>query len=286
MNLTFEQLPSRVQSKRPTKPYDRWVLENGEEASLFFRESDEYIVRFPDFADFRISLERQAVCCWPAPGISDRDIADKYFNQIVPLVMGCNGELVLHASAVTIGETAIAFLGPSRRGKSTLAAAFAQAGHPFLTDDGLILDHDGANYMVRSRAPILRLCSDSEAAILQRPGPAPDEAGAIKGPVQAGGEFAHREQPAPIGSLYLLTEPQGVDVPQIAPLSQPEALSELLRHSFILDVEDRDRVRSLFDRLVDVVASVECFGLDYPRRFPELPSVLSVIMTHANRKVE
>ena len=243
-------------------------------------------MRFPDVADFRISLERQVVRCWPAPGISDRDIADKYFNQIVPLVMVCNGELVLHASAVTIGETAIAFLGPSRRGKSTLAAAFAQAGHPFLTDDGLILDHDGANYMVRPRAPILRLCSDSEAAILQGPGPAPNEEGNIKRPVQAGGEFAHSEQPAPLGSLYLLTEPQRVDGPQIAPLSQPEALAELLRHSFILDVEDRDRVRSLFNRLVDVVGSVECFGLDYPRRFPRLPSVLSAIMTHAYREVK
>src|SRR4029079_11072076 len=140
----------------------------------FYRDSDEYVVRFPDLADFVISLDRQTVRCTPAPGIPDDLIAVLYSNQVVPLVMGCNGDLVLHGSAVVIDGRAIAFLGPSRRGKSTLAAGFAKAGYPFLTDDGLILDRDGEDYLVRPRAPSLRLCSDSEAAVLQttevRPG--------------------------------------------------------------------------------------------------------------------
>ena len=168
MNLQFEQTAPSAQAPRPLEPFDRWLSLEGDDASLFYRESDKYVVRFPDRADFIISLNRQTVTCTPSPGIPDDEIEVLYFNQIIPLVMGCNGEFVLHASAVVVDGRAIAFLGPTRRGKSTLAAAFAKAGHAFLTDDGLILDRDDEDYLVRPRAPSLRLCSDSATGLDSR----------------------------------------------------------------------------------------------------------------------
>lgn len=282
MNLHFEQTAPSAQAPRPVKPFDRWITLDGEETSLFYRQSDEYVVRFPDQADFTISLGRRTVTCTPAPDVSDEAILHLYLNQIVPLVMGCDGDPVLHASAVVIDGRAIAFLGPTRRGKSTLAAAFANAGYPFLTDDGLILDRDGEGYWVRPRAPFMRLCSDSEAAILQsaevRPG-----SDHCKSRILAGGEFPFHDEPAPLAAIYLLPEPQQRDRTEILPLSRPAALSELLKHSFILDVEDRQRMKDLFHRLAGVVERIDCFALDYPRRYPELPSVLASIIRHAQR---
>jgi hypothetical protein len=282
MNLHFEQMASSAQVPRALEPFDRWVSAEGEALSLFYRESDEYVVRFPDRADFTISLDRQTVTCTPAPGVADDVIEVLYFNQIVPLVMGCNGDLVLHASAVVIDGTAIAFLGPTRRGKSTLAAAFAKAGYPFLTDDGLILDQDDEDYLVRPRAPALRLCSDSEAAILQTAGLRPDSED-FKGRIMAGDEIPFHDQPVRLTAIYLLPEPQRRDRTEMLPLSQPAALSELLKHSFILDVQDRQRVKNLFYRLASVVERIDCFTLDYPRRYPELPGVLDSIIKHVRR---
>ena len=282
MNLHFEQTAPCAQAPRPLKPFDRWLSLEGEEMSLFYRESDQYVVRFPDRADFIISLNRQTVTCTPSPGIPDNEIEVLYFNQIIPLVMGCNGDLVLHASAVVIDGRAIAFLGPTRRGKSTLAAAFAKAGHAFLTDDGLILDRDDEDYLVRPRAPSLRLCSDSEAAILQtmevRPG-----GSHVKGRIVAGDEIRFHGKPVPLAAIYLLPEPQQPDRTEIVRLSRPVALSELLKHSFILDVEDRKRVKDLFYRLASVVKRIDCFALDYPRRYPELPGVIDSLIKHVRR---
>jgi len=282
MNLHFEKTAPSAQAPRPLEPFDRWLSLEGEETSLFYRESDQYVVRFPDRADFIISLNRQTVTCAPAPGIPDDEIEVLYFNQIVPLVMGCNGDLVLHASAVVIDGRAIAFLGPTRRGKSTLAAAFAKAGYPFLTDDGLILDQDDEDYLVRPRAPALRLCSDSETAILQTAELRPDCEG-FKGRIMAGGEIPFYDQPVPLAAIYLLSEPRRRDRTEMVPLSRPVALSELLKHSFILDVEDRQRVKDLFYRLASVVERIDCFELDYPRRYPELPGVLDSIIRHVRR---
>jgi hypothetical protein len=49
------------------------------------------------------------------------------------------GLLPLHASAVAVGERCVAFCGGSETGKSSIAAAFAQAGYPFLCDDLVIV---------------------------------------------------------------------------------------------------------------------------------------------------
>lgn len=45
------------------------------------------------------------------------------------------GHIVLHASAVRVGERAVVFCGPSGAGKSTLAAALVDAGYDLLSDD-------------------------------------------------------------------------------------------------------------------------------------------------------
>ncbi|MBX9860425.1 MAG: hypothetical protein K2Y20_12675 [Sphingomonas sp.] len=45
------------------------------------------------------------------------------------------GMVLLHASAVRIGDAAVLFCGPSGAGKSTLAAALVEAGHDHVADD-------------------------------------------------------------------------------------------------------------------------------------------------------
>ena len=59
------------------------------------------------------------------------------------------GLLPLHASAVDTGEACLAFCGKSGAGKSTVAAALAQAGYPVLCDDLVIVhpDRDGGPWI-------------------------------------------------------------------------------------------------------------------------------------------
>lgn len=282
MTLQFEQLPAREQAGLAIEPYDKWRTLDGDVAASFYRAAPGYLLRFPDCADFAIDLDLQIVRCTPAPDMAEENIADLYFNQILPLLMGYAGDPVLHASGIAIDGVAVGFIGPTGRGKSTLAAAFARAGFPFLTDDGLILDPSDTGYCVRPRRPILRLCADSEAAILDRHAPLP-EVELWKERLHASAEIPFHDTAVPLAALYVLAEPSGCKQTMITKLTPTEALSALMGHSFILDVEDRPRVRALFNRLGDVAEQIGCYSLDYPRDYADLPSVLEAIITNARK---
>lgn len=281
MNLRFEQLATRNQEPLPLEPYDRWLTLSGDVAMLFYRQGSKYLLRILELADFCIDLGDRLVTCNPAPEVTDETIADLYFNQIIPLIMGTDGELVLHASAVAVNHHGIAFLGATGRGKSTLAAAFARKGHGFLTDDGLILDASGDGYLVRPRRPILRLRPDSEAAILRLPETAPADIDQLKTKVAARSEIPFHADAVPLSALYLLAEPRPRDDVAIVRLSPAAALSAMIGHSFILDVKDRPRMKVHFDRLAKLAVQLTCYSLDYPRRYEGLPSTVDAIIEHA-----
>ena len=129
MTLRFEELPARELADLPIEPYDKWRTLDGDVAAQFYRTSAGYLLRFAESADFTIDFVRQVVTCSPAPDMPDEHIADLYFNQVLPLLMGHDGDPVIHASGVAIDGIAVGFIGPTGRGKSTLAASFARAGH-------------------------------------------------------------------------------------------------------------------------------------------------------------
>ncbi len=282
--LVFEQLAARVQEPLPWPCYDRWLSHEGEETVLFLRTDTGVLLRFIGLADFALNFETKHATCTPEPGVPDETLSDLQFNQVIPLVMGHDGELVLHASAVRVGEGVIAFLGATGRGKSTLAAAMARAGCPFLTDDGLILDETGGNYMVRPRRPILRLRPDSEAAILDLTETDFLDSDQVKSRVSARASIPFCDEALPLKALYLLPEPHPRDEPEIVPLPPSAALPALMGHSFILDVEDRTRVRAHFDRVAYLARRADCFTLDFPRTYETLPSTVEAIIKHAKTR--
>lgn len=60
--------------------------------------------------------------------------------QVLPFAAVIRGLEVLHASAVAIDRGAVAFLGPSGAGKTSLALALCRRGAAFLADDVLALE--------------------------------------------------------------------------------------------------------------------------------------------------
>lgn len=68
--------------------------------------------------------------------------AHYFFAYALPLWLESTGVPVLHASAVSFGARAVAFVGPSGMGKSTLCAGLVRSGCSFVADDGLPLRED------------------------------------------------------------------------------------------------------------------------------------------------
>jgi hypothetical protein len=71
------------------------------------------------------------------------------------------GFAVLHASAIAINGGAIAFLGKSGWGKSTLAEAFYARGYGVVTDDVMAIHLDGVHPHVSPGSPSIKLFPDA-----------------------------------------------------------------------------------------------------------------------------
>jgi hypothetical protein len=70
-------------------------------------------------------------------------------RQAAPFVAALQGRCVLHASAVSIDRTVVAFVGASGLGKSTLASHLAERRHvPRVADDMLPVRFDGGQVTV------------------------------------------------------------------------------------------------------------------------------------------
>lgn len=67
-------------------------------------------------------------------------------GNVMACVLTLAGEPVLHASAIEIGDSALAFVSSSGMGKSTLAALLCANGARFITDDLLRLQPDGKDF--------------------------------------------------------------------------------------------------------------------------------------------
>lgn len=275
MTTSLIHLPARVQEPIHAPPYDTWVTPEGAVTAEFHRTAQGYLVRFPDQVDFEIDATSFAVRCAPIDGARSAAASTLFRNSVQPIIANHTGGLNLHGSAVCIGDTAAAFLGVSRRGKTTLAGAFAAAGHPFLTEDVLALERSGDGFLIRPSMPELRLFHDS-ASFLLGGNPGWDDP-AEKSGVPASEALPYRDEALPLGGIFILG-PGASEAVSLTRLTQASALAELIQHSFILDVEDRARLKSHFQRMGVLAQAATCYLLDYPRTYSELPKVIDAIV--------
>lgn len=268
---------ARRQTALESAPYDCWRDYDGGVALEFHRTERGFYLRFPERADFSIDLATRQVVLYPAPGEEPSAAADLFANQVAPLLDAYDGALVLHASAVVVDDAVIGFMGGTGRGKSTLAAAFARRGYPFLTDDGLAVDIVRGGYLARANQDSVRLLPDSRAVLLDTASCGGDGDPGRKVRIRDPLRLPHQRESAPIHAVFALGEPGGPEV-SIKPLQAAESLDALIRHSFMLDVTDKARMRDHFQRIAAFAECVPCATLQHPRDFARLDFVVDTII--------
>ena len=268
--------------------FHAWQSPDGEPWLSFYRKGADYLLRFPGLADFDVTADGREVHCRPAPGVTGNTLEHLYTNQVLPLALSKQGRLVLHGSAVEADGSAIAFLGVSGRGKSTLGASFSLDGHRLVTDDRLEVAVQGREIQAFPSHPSIRLWDDSRKALaLIGAGVpvAPPVEFTSKARFLAGGGLVFCAEPRPLRRLYFLGE-GAVEEPVIRPVGAREALIELVGNAFLLDVEARDLISAHFEQLSGVARVPIHYRLDYPRRFDALGTVRRAILKHARRQSE
>lgn len=281
MSVHYTEQPARPLAPVQDVPFHQWAFPDGTLWTQFFRQGAGYLLRFPDLADFEVSADGARVQGFPAPGVTSATVEHLYLNQVLPLALSRQGKLMLHGSAVDIGGQGVAFLGESGRGKSTLAASFATEGTRFLTDDGLLLEWVGEQCLIIPSHPSIRLWQDSQDALVSESAAvAPAVSFTSKARFLAGPGIAFCDVARPLKRVYFLGE-GNAQAPAIAPLRPAAALIELVKNSFLLDIEAQDMLARHFDDLTRLADLPIYFRLDYPRDYVALGAVREAVVRHA-----
>lgn len=188
---------------------------------------------------------------------------------------------MIHASAVVVDDTAIAFLSSSKGGKSGLAAAFAQQGYQILTDDILPLE-DHNRFMARPGFPALRMWPDQakhffgdyEKLELVNP-----KITKRRIPVGPGGFGTFCPEKKPLKVIYIPKRLGAESDITIEPLSKKNAFFALIQNSFAAGLVEilglQPQRMNFFSRMVQQVPVRQ---LNYPEGFHLLPRVVDAVI--------
>lgn len=128
---------------RPSADVVAELVVNNEPWYTFCRVGDFVTGRFFGVADFEIPDTFDRVVCHPVPGGRSEVIPIVVAGTVVAFLLAASGRYVLHGSAVDVGGRAMAFVGSSGQGKSTMATVMCAAGARLITDDILPLEFEG-----------------------------------------------------------------------------------------------------------------------------------------------
>jgi hypothetical protein len=189
-----------------------------EHTCLYFRNTGAIRVR----AGREITID-------PDPGADPATLRACVLGPALGLLLHQRGLLVLHASAVVLGDGVVAFLGRSGQGKSTTAAALHVRGCGVIADDVVAVDLTApGGPVVRPGYPQLKLWPDAVTALGERP----DALSRVvaREEKRARAVTAPPEASWPLHRVYVLTDDEAL---ALDPLAGHAAVFELVQHSYI-----------------------------------------------------
>ena len=216
------------------------------------RDGDHVFV-YGDAARLHLDAQASRILCWAA------DDADPGWQRLLLdtglwVTSFCRGFELLHASAVELGGRAVALVGRTGGGKTTLAAELVRRGHPLVSDDVVALSRAGEQIAAHPGPPFMNL------PLAPPPRPQPADIGAEV--ARFGDEaWVHvTGMPAaalPLGSICFLERVPGA----ATELRRVDATAlDLLPHHFGVPAPG-ERRRQLFEVFSDVAERVPVVGL-------------------------
>jgi hypothetical protein len=159
------------------------------------------------------------------------------FGMVFALWHERRGTLALHGSAASLDGRGVAFLGDKGAGKTSVAAAHVAAGHGFLTDDLLVVEH-GEEVVAHRAIPAIRLWPEGVRHFVGAdpgdfPAPHPDF-DKRRVPIQGSGLGSFAPGPARLERIYVLQRDasRSREV-SIDDLEGPDAVMALVRNSYL-----------------------------------------------------
>jgi len=255
-------------------------LANAVEAGPTWRiAGDRFLIRVPGVARFLLTQGRE-ITFEIEDGAPPEDVAVFIIGTVFGILLHQRQQIVLHASAVRVGDKAVLFCGASGAGKSTMAAALNQKGYPLLTDDVCAIDVDATGALVaHSDGRRLKLWEHAIKGLDL----ADRKVGAVRQRLEK--FYVEPNEPTseslPLGAVYVLREERA---PFKAGIEQPNVVDAALfvrrnayRPRLVAAMAQKDRY---FRSAAAIAAGPGVFLLTRPLAFKALPGVIDSLEDH------
>jgi hypothetical protein len=239
-------------------------------------------LRWSGLFEFLVAADGRRIACRPL----DRAVAAMAFEtyllgQVLSFSLLRLGLEHLHSTSVVVDGGAVGFLGDCGYGKSTLGAAFVQAGYPLLTDDLLVLKHTRHRFTAYPGPARIKLFPEAAQGLLgDGIGGVPMNGLTPKLVIALGRDGRSWWGPAPLRAIYVLPAPTRTprtDRVTIRTLSPRRAFVELTRNTFNAMVLEPARLARQFDLVARLATAVPVKALAFPRTLERLAAVREAI---------
>jgi hypothetical protein len=250
-------------------------------AAGLHRIEDALVLWVPQVARYRIR-EGRTIIVDAEPGVPERNVRLFLLGSAFGALLHQRRLLPLHANAVEIDGKAVAFMGASGEGKSTLAAWFHDHGHQVIADDVCVVAFggDGQVYALPG-LPRLRLWQDAleasgrQSADYARSYVGEDVLNKFDVPLS---DHAARDK-RPLAAIYLLARGEALAISRVEGIDAAEAIfSHTYRGAFI---EAAGAHREHWQSAIQLMRSIPLFRAERPRIVDNFDSEASVLRDHA-----
>ncbi len=182
---------------------------------------------------------------WGVPGDGGVEDWQRFLvAQVLPFAAVLRGLEVFHASAVAVDGRAVAFLGPSGAGKTSIAMELCRLGASFLADDVLAIERDGGHLLAHPGAPLAGIATEEVERLRSRRS-LDDGAVLSADSREVVVRVEPQRDPVPLQAIFVLDRrPEAFPTPRFEPVTEPQVL---LSATFNLVLLDGPRLEALLD---------------------------------------
>lgn len=224
--------------------------EDGAPMYTFTRAEDGKVtLRFHGLCEFRLAADLRSAQCSLVPGRDPDFAAVLAGGMLATTVLVLRGHPVLHASAIEQDGGALAVVGASGMGKSTVSTLLCRTGGALITDDVLRVDRHDGGLVCRAGGAESRLRPSAAHLTDQSTRATADGRAAVP----AGRLAADR---VPLRVLMIPYPTRGLEQVRLERLPATKALVELLRFPRIVGWHEPTSTTRHFAHLAELVRSV------------------------------
>ena len=233
---------------------------SGEPALRIWRNPASGILHLTYFDGMQFWMDQNGTklwAIWPEQS-SLEDCTTYLLGPVLGLLLRFRGVTCLHASAVAIENSSVAFVGSEGAGKSTTAAAFARSGCAVISDDVVALSEREGDFWVSPAYPHICLWPDSVEILYGSSDALPPLSPNFEKRRLALGDTGTRfeEGALPLGAIYILDDHRSDPGPYIEPIPAQDAFFSLIANSYATNMLDREMRANEFKTLSRLVSNV------------------------------